>query len=210
MADEKNQTPEGTPEEKTPETKAPEQPAPEQPTPAPQPQQPAQPAPQKKSSCVPVLLIILIILVLGIGGLIVGGGYLVRRFVNKQADDIKSGNLNFNIGGASVQTGENAKWPDDLTIIAKFSRGKIKSAVKWGDVWTIIVSDVTPSDIANYKNTLQQQGWIFTEDSTTDAGFVQTQTGKKGDYQITLAYTPSDKSLLLTVNKTPTESTPTE
>lgn len=151
--------------------------------------------PKNSSNTALIVIIVLLIvffvipgLVLGIGGLLVGGK--IKQFT-KQAG---KGEIKMNIGGESVSFNgaENQSWPSSApSTVPQLKAGKITSATRLGDTWTITYSGVKPSDFSAYIGALTTSG--YTMDEISELGTIKNGGGVKSGYRVNISYTEDEK-----------------
>jgi len=164
------------------------------------------------------LIVILIVVVLLIGLSV--GGYFASKYVFNKAGEglvekvIESGtggkvDIDTNNKDITVKTdegtfnaGESVSWPSDMpSDVPKFSYGKITMATKISTDpkgWSIIISDVQPSNFTDYQNKLKAAGW--TEVGSTQFGVSLIQM-EKNNLDLNLTYEESSKGASLSISE---------
>jgi hypothetical protein len=168
--------------------------------------------PKKNSNTLLIVIIVLLVLFFVIPGLILGvGGFLIGGKINKFAKQAEKGEVNLNLGGESVSlnTSQNQTWPSTApSTVPQLKAGKITSAAKIGDAWSITYGNVKASDFNSYVSSLVAAG--YTMDETSDLGTMKNGGGVKAGYRVNITYTEDDKgagSILIGIAK---ETAPTE
>lgn len=151
------------------------------------------PAPKKGMSAgIIVLIMILVLIALGIAGC-----FIAKNYVTKKIGDVSSGTLK--VGDTTVNVNENQSWPSDLSpSVPKFSGGKIQGTSKTGNTWIVVIQNATDSDYANYKKALEAAGWTADGNELDLSGMKTYLVKNDQEYQISITYTPKDKTALIT------------
>lgn len=163
---------------------------------------PAATAPAKKNNTVLIIVIAVIIIFFVLPALAIFGlGYVAK----KKIENIEKDGITIDGGDIKVNTNEDQKWPSSMpSDVPKFD-GKIVSSTKFGDVITVILSDVTSSQVDEYKSKVAAAGWTI--ESETDLGAIKMYTAKKGTYLLNFNYSASDKGLNISLTSDTSNST---
>ena len=160
-----------------------------------------------------VVVIIVVLVLLGISGYLISafvinkvGGSLVENVVESGTGgnvkvDTKTGSAEIKTNDGSVNVGSSAQWPSDLpSDVPKFSVGKVTMSTKVNTEpkgWSVLISEVSESDVTNYKNDLIAKGWTEESSASFGASLVQLT---KGNLNITLTYDGNSKGLSITIS----------
>jgi len=156
-------------------------------------------APKKKSN-VALIIIIVVVVILALG---VGSCYMAGCYLGNKVKNISQNGLSIDTpeGQMQVNTSEtsNLSWPKEITSdIPEFKAGKIEGTSHVSQIWTVIYSNISDSDINSYKDSLNKNGWKI--EGEVDAGIAKSFSATKGIYQISLSYSSSEKSAVLGIN----------
>ena len=128
---------------------------------------------------------------------------MAGRYLGGKVKNIEKNGISIDTpeGQMQVNTSEsgNISWPKDMpSDVPEFKAGKIEGTTKLDKIWTIVLSNVNESDISSYKNALEDKGWKI--EGEVDAGIAKSYTATKNNYQLSLSFSPGEKSAVLGVN----------
>jgi len=167
------------------------------------------PATEKTKTKIPKTLVIVLAV---IGGLVLLGfilSFAGSMFVGSQI--LKNVGLDTSTDGKTVTIGsgdekvtvsDTQKWPDTVPAsVPELTAGKITSAARFGETWSITATDVTVADYTAYVSALKSNGYTMDEDFEMTS--LRTSAGVKNGYRVSVTYTEDedDRSMLIGVTK---------
>jgi hypothetical protein len=164
--------------------------------------------PKKKSNTTLIIILVLVGLLVVLPAIGVGiFSFFVGSKIKSATNDLNNGKLNIKTseGTVSLNTNENQTWPTSApSVVPKFTVGKISNSTRFGDVWTITVTGVTPTDLSAYRAKLAAAGWTLDEEANVD-GLVSLGA-KSGSYRVTALLTTAEKSMIIGITKESAET----